>query len=86
MPESNQMRETIFNVIENQIRDDTPPETKQTYDRLIAEGHTHDETMRLIGCVVSSEIFDVLKKQEPYRFSPWCTFDGEAIKRYSLSD
>ena len=59
-------RAAIFEIIENQIRDGTPPETKQTYDRLIAEGHSHEDAMRLIGCVVSSEIFDVLKKSQPY--------------------
>ena len=59
-------REAIFEIIENQIRDNTPPETKQTYDRLIADGHSHEEAMKMIGCVVTSEIFDVLKQNQPY--------------------
>ena len=59
-------RAAIFEIIENQMRDDTPPETKQTYDRLIADGHSREETMKLIGCAVSSEIFDVLKQQQPF--------------------
>jgi hypothetical protein len=33
---------------------------------LILEGYSEEEARRLIGCVVSSEIFDVLKKQEPF--------------------
>ena len=43
-----------------------PPETKQTYDRLITDGISDQEARRLIGCVVSSEIFDVLKQQQPF--------------------
>ncbi len=65
-PDPTIAREAIFEVINNQIRDGTPPETKQTYDRLIADGHSEEETMKMIGCVVSSEIFDVLKHKQPY--------------------
>ena len=65
-PDPEITRAAIFQIIENQMRDDTPPETKQTYDRLIADGHSHEETMKMIGCVVTSEIFDVLKHHQPY--------------------
>ena len=30
----------IYEVVDNQLRDGTPPETRQTLERLIAEGHT----------------------------------------------
>ncbi|MCA9079882.1 MAG: hypothetical protein KDA58_04955 [Planctomycetaceae bacterium] len=60
------VRAAILEIIENQMCDGTPPETKQTYDRLIADGHSHDDSMKLIGCVVSSEIFDVLKENQPF--------------------
>jgi len=60
------LRGAIFEIIENQIRDGTPPETEQTYDRLIAEGHSHEETMKMIGCAVTSEMFDVIKQSQPY--------------------
>ena len=56
----------ILEVVDNQIREGDPPETKQTYDRLIASGYSEKETRDLIGCVVSSEIFDILKNQQPY--------------------
>jgi hypothetical protein len=48
------------------LKDLDPPETKETYDRLIADGISDQEARRLIGCVVSSEIFDVLKQQQPF--------------------
>jgi hypothetical protein len=65
-PDSEIAQTAIFEIIDNQMRDETPPETKQTFDRLIADGYSHEETMKLIGCVVSSEIFAVLKQRQPY--------------------
>jgi hypothetical protein len=62
----------ILEVVENQLRDGEPPETKQTYNRLISEGHPEEDAKRLIACVVAAEVFDVLKKQEafnPVRFA-----------------
>jgi len=49
-----------------QLQANDPPETRQAYDRLISEGYSEVEAKKLIGCVVSSEVFDVLKKQEPF--------------------
>jgi hypothetical protein len=60
------LRSTIFEVINNQIRDGTPPETKETYDRLLSEGYSEEDVMKLIGAVVSSEIFAVLKEGRTY--------------------
>jgi hypothetical protein len=59
----------IMEVVENQLRDMDPPETRQTYDRLLAEGIPEKEAKRLLGAVVASEIFDILKKQEPFNLA-----------------
>ena len=60
------LKAAILQVVNNQIKANDPPETKQTLDRLLSEGHSEKEAKRLIGCVVSSEIFDVLKNQEEF--------------------
>ena len=60
------MRKIFLEIINNQIRDNNPPETKQTLDRLISEGISEKEAMDLIGCVVISEIYDVLKNKEDF--------------------
>jgi len=60
------LQAAIMEVVENQIRNDDPPQTQQTFRRLIEAGHSEKEAKRLIGCVVSAEIFDVLKKNEPF--------------------
>ncbi len=60
------LKEAVMNVVDNQIRNNNPPQTRQTYNRLVAEGHSKKEAKRLIACVVSSEIFDMLKKHEEF--------------------
>lgn len=60
------LKHEILEVVNNQLESLDPPETKQTYDRLIADGISDQEARRLIGCVVSSEIFDVLKQRQPF--------------------
>lgn len=60
------MRETIFDAIRTQIRNDEPPETALTLNRLRAEGHSEEEAMKLIGCALSVEIFEAMKYGNPY--------------------
>lgn len=59
-------REVIFEIVENQMREGAPPETRQTYDRLMADGHSREQSMKLIGCALTSEIFSVLKENKPF--------------------
>jgi hypothetical protein len=60
------LQAAILEVVENQLRNNDPPQTKQTLERLIETGHSEKEAKRLIACVVSAEIFDVLKKNQPF--------------------
>ncbi|HUI67067.1 MAG TPA: DUF1841 family protein [Nitrospirota bacterium] len=56
----------ILEVVENQLANNTPPETRQTYERLMREGRSEDDAKSLIGSVVAVEVFEVLKRQEPF--------------------
>jgi len=56
----------ILEVVDKQLRANTPTETKMTYDRLILLGYTDTEARKLIGFVVVTEIFDVLKRKQRY--------------------
>ena len=56
----------IMTVVDNQLRSNDPPQTQLTFKRLVDAGISEKEAKRLIACVVSAEIFDVLKKQEPF--------------------
>ncbi len=66
MEDNPRLKVPILEVVENQLQANDPPETKQTYERLISEGYSEKEAKELIGCVVSSEIFDILRRQEPF--------------------
>ncbi len=66
MEENSYLKSAILEVVDNQLQTNDPPETRQTFDRLISEGYSEEEAKELIGCVVTSEIFDVLKKKEPF--------------------
>ena len=58
--------EEMNKVVRNQIKQNDPPETKQTYDRLIKEGFPKEEVMRQLALVVAAEIYDVMKNKEPF--------------------
>ena len=61
-----QLTESILQAVDNQLRDATLPEAKESYDRLISEGYSDEEARRLIGAVLTSEIHTVLKNDEQY--------------------
>ena len=56
----------ILEVVDNQLKANDPPETRSTLDRLLAEGYSEKAAKELIGCVVTSEIFDVTKNKEEF--------------------
>ena len=56
----------MLEVVEHPWRDQTPPETSQTCQRLLAAGPTTDEAPRLIGCGVATAISAVLTHRAPF--------------------
>ena len=58
--------ELVIQAIKEQIRLNEPPETKETFDRLRREGHAKEEVYRLLGCVLTSEIYDVMKHERVF--------------------
>lgn len=61
-----ELRDQIFEIIKNQIKNNDPPETKQTYNRLKKMGYTDFVTKQLIGQCVAVELFNVMKFQEAF--------------------
>ena len=60
------VKAAFLEVVDNQLRDNTPPETRETYQRLLKEGFSDQQARQLIGAVVGIEIFEVLKQQQPF--------------------
>jgi hypothetical protein len=59
-------RAQILEVVDNQIRDGKPPETKQTYERLLKMGIDSSNAKIYIGQCVAVEIYNILKHQQPF--------------------
>ncbi|MDQ2830361.1 MAG: hypothetical protein M3Y74_15110 [Chloroflexota bacterium] len=60
------LQAALLDVVDNQLGDGTPPETKTTLDRLMAAGYPEPQARRLIECVVSTEVFEMPRRKEPY--------------------
>jgi hypothetical protein len=61
-----ELRRALLEIVHNQLRDDDPPETRATLERLIAEGYTRERALELIACAVTSEVVDVYNSGKPY--------------------
>jgi len=53
-------------VVENQIRAGDPPETRQTFERLLAAGYSRKQAMEMIGSALVEEIWGVLHEQKVF--------------------
>lgn len=60
------LRDVIFQIIENQIKSNDPPETALTFNRLKSEGFDDFTIKQLIGQCVAVEIYNVMKNKKPF--------------------
>ena len=61
-----ELGKTILEVVRNQIHDNDPPESRQTFERLKSEGYTADEARRLISTAVTVELFHIMRDREVF--------------------
>ena len=59
-------RAAMLKAIETQIRSNDPPETRQTFERLLQEGYPLEEALKLIASALMGELFGVLKNETEY--------------------
>jgi hypothetical protein len=60
------LRETFLEIVENQIRDNDPPEARETFERLVSEGISEDNAKVYIAQAVCVEVWDTLKNRKPF--------------------
>lgn len=60
------LKKLILEVVDNQLRENNPPVTKESYDKLIDAGYSVSEAKEKIGAIVIEEIYDVMKENQPY--------------------
>ncbi len=53
-------------VVENQIRDGDPPETRQTLERLLAAGYSRTQAVEMIGSALVEEIWAIMHEKKPF--------------------
>src|SRR5438128_1522884 len=61
-----QLAAALLEIVDTQLRDRTPPETRETFDRLIGLGYTPEGARQLLAHVVVREIFTVMSRGESY--------------------
>lgn len=66
METNEKLRKQIFEIIKNQLKENNPPETKATYDRLQKQGFDEFQTKQMIGQCLAIELFNVIKFSKPY--------------------
>jgi hypothetical protein len=59
------LRNNIFEIIDNQLKNNNPPQTKETYNRLRKMGYDDFQTKQMIGQCVAVELFNILKHKKP---------------------
>lgn len=59
------VRAQMLKIVDNQIKGNKPPETKQTYKRLISEGFSDLDSKKLIAQCVAVLLFDAMKNNSP---------------------
>ncbi len=60
--DNQRLQQAILQVVQQQIEQQDPPETKQTLGRLQAEGFSRGEALNLIGYVVAAEVMGVMEE------------------------
>lgn len=60
------LKALILEVVESQIRESDPPETRQTLERLLAAGYPRKQAVELIGSALVEEIWAMLHEQKPF--------------------
>jgi hypothetical protein len=66
MKTNDPLKNQIFEIVENQIRENDPKETKITYERLIELGYSKTESKQFISQCMAIELLDVLEHKKPF--------------------
>lgn len=60
------LKKTILEVVDNQLKANDPPCTKEVYEKLLNAGYSRSEAKDKIGAVVLTEIYDIMKEGQSF--------------------
>lgn len=56
----------ILDVVEKQLRDGTPPQTRETLERLMGQGFSEEDARHLIGAAMAAEMRTVVSESRSF--------------------
>ncbi len=60
------VRDAFLDTVLNQLETGDPPETKATFDRLMAEGHPRNHALQLIAAALRTEMNRMMNESSPF--------------------
>jgi hypothetical protein len=60
------LRASFLQIVDNQLRANDPPETRETFNRLVAQGISEEDAKAYIAQAVCVETYDILKHKRPF--------------------
>jgi len=63
------LKAAFLEVVDNQLADNDPPETRETLNRLMKKGISEGDAKIYIAQVASLEMFDILKHQKEFNLN-----------------
>jgi len=60
------LKATFIEIVDNQLRDNDPPETRQTLERLVSQGISEEDAKIYIAQAVCVEVYHTLKHKKPF--------------------
>jgi hypothetical protein len=67
------LRAQFLEVVENQLKANDPPETRETFDRLLSEGISEEDAKIYIAQAVCVEVLCILKQRKPFNLKRYVT-------------
>lgn len=68
------LKAAILEVVENQVRHNDPPETRQALERLLGRGYSRKQAIEMIGSAVVEEIWAVMHDHKPFDRARFAAF------------
>lgn len=56
----------MIEIVENQLKENFPKCTKETYDRLMDAGNSAEDSKLKIAGILVIEMYDMMKNQQPF--------------------
>lgn len=60
------LKRTLLAVVDNQLRDNDPPITRETFERLQSAGYTAKESKEKIAAILIEDIYEVMTTKKPH--------------------